>query len=361
MMSYLIINGKKSTDVNGLLIQKLPPITKPLMRTMIEQIDGRAGDIITDLGFNSYDKKVLIGLHGNYNVNEVIAFFNSQGVVTFSDEPDKYYYFKIYQKIDFERLIRFRKATVTFHIQPFKYSLVDRPISKTITPLITFSDFTVTQNGLTVVGNDGVITFTGTPTQATQIEIPINEVTISGGLFTLLGTAKGLNCGACDMRLIKDNTSASQSFGATSVTLKNNDTVTISSDIAFIKTFKKLVFYVIPMQVDFTLEVNLSDGYRPNIEIVNEGNIYSKPTVTLYGKGLVELYLNDKKILDINLSDPITIDAEKMEAFKTNTMVLMNRNVYGNYDDLKLETGKNIISWIGDVSRITVDKYSRWL
>ena len=50
-----------------------------------------------------------------------------------------------------------------------------------------------------------------------------------------------------------------------------------------------------------------------------------------------------------------------MEAFKTDTMVLMNRNVYGNYDDLKLETGKNIISWIGDVSRITVDKYSSWL
>ena len=44
-MNYVILNGVKSTTIKGLLIQSLPPISKPLMRTSIEEIDGRDGDI----------------------------------------------------------------------------------------------------------------------------------------------------------------------------------------------------------------------------------------------------------------------------------------------------------------------------
>ena len=39
-MNYCILNGKKSTLIKGLLIQSLPPITKPLQRTQIDEIDG---------------------------------------------------------------------------------------------------------------------------------------------------------------------------------------------------------------------------------------------------------------------------------------------------------------------------------
>ena len=51
MRNYIILNGKKSTDINGLLIQSLPPISKPKIRTQIEEIDGRDGDIVTKLGY----------------------------------------------------------------------------------------------------------------------------------------------------------------------------------------------------------------------------------------------------------------------------------------------------------------------
>ena len=122
MRNYIILNGTSSNTINGLLIQSLAPISKPLMRTETEEIDGRDGDISIPLGFSAYDKEITIGLYGTYDINQVISFFNSEGTVTFSNEPDKYYNYQIFDQIDFERLIRFKTATVTFHIQPFKFA-----------------------------------------------------------------------------------------------------------------------------------------------------------------------------------------------------------------------------------------------
>ena len=80
-LPYLIINGVSSKNIDGLLIQSLPPITKPKIRTSIEEIDGRDGDIVTTLGYAAYDKPVSIGLKGDYNVDDVIKYFNGSGKV----------------------------------------------------------------------------------------------------------------------------------------------------------------------------------------------------------------------------------------------------------------------------------------
>ena len=129
---YLIINDVDSRTINGLLISELAPISKPVQRTQIEEVDGRDGDIVTPLGFAAYDKVVKIGLTYNYDIDAIIEYFNSSGVVTFSNEPDKYYRFAIYEQIDFERLIRFKTAEVTFHVQPFKFSNLEKPQTFTI-------------------------------------------------------------------------------------------------------------------------------------------------------------------------------------------------------------------------------------
>lgn len=124
-MNYIILNGKKSTMVKGLMIQSLPPITKPLMRSRIEEIDGRDGDIVTKLGYSAYDKEMSIGLFGDYDISEVIDFFNSEGEVIFSNELERKYQYKILNQIDFEKLGIFREARVSFHVQPFKYPSFD--------------------------------------------------------------------------------------------------------------------------------------------------------------------------------------------------------------------------------------------
>ena len=71
-MNYIVLNGMKSTLIKGLLISELPPITKPLIRTKTEEIDGRDGDIVTKLGYAAYDKKMSIGLYGDFNIDDII-------------------------------------------------------------------------------------------------------------------------------------------------------------------------------------------------------------------------------------------------------------------------------------------------
>lgn len=126
-MNYIIWNNKDSRDVKGLLISELPPITKPNMRVKETVIDGVDGSLIEELGYESYDKTVAIGLKIGADLDKVMEFFTGNGEVVFSNEPDKYYIARIIKGIDYARMLRFRVATVTFRVQPFKYNRVEVP------------------------------------------------------------------------------------------------------------------------------------------------------------------------------------------------------------------------------------------
>ncbi len=129
MRNYVIINGVNSTTINGLAINEMPPITKPSIRTNTEEIDGRDGDIVTRLGYSAYDKEMTIGLYGNYVLDEIMSYFNQSGTIIFSTESDKYYNFEILEQIDYEKLLKFKTATITMHCQPFKYEVNETPIA----------------------------------------------------------------------------------------------------------------------------------------------------------------------------------------------------------------------------------------
>lgn len=239
MRPYIIINGVSSNTINGLLIQSLPPISKPPIRTNVEEIDGRDGDVVEILGFGAYDKTFSIGLYGDYNVNDVIAYLNTSGIITFSNERDKYYKFATYQQIDLEKLIRFKQAQVTIHVQPFKYSADEKEILNTYPS----------------------------------------------------GTTRAV------------------------------------------------------------------------ISVRNNGNIYSKPTLTVTGSGAVDILINNKPIFTLNLSDhgeSIILDAESMNATAPNGNYL-NRKVSGDYDNLRLNTGVNAIAVNGDITDVDIANYSRWI
>lgn len=148
-MNYITLNGKRSLLIKGLLISELPPITKPMVRTRIEEIDGRDGDVVTKLGYAAYDKKMTIGLFGDFNIDDIIQYFDSEGTVIFSNEPDKLYRYKILEQIDFSRLLRFRTATVVFHVQPFKVSAVDN--------VLTFDSLGAGDRSLNITNNGNVI------------------------------------------------------------------------------------------------------------------------------------------------------------------------------------------------------------
>ena len=126
-MNYIIWQGVKSTDIKGLLICELPPITKPGMRIKETTIDGIDGSIIEELGYSSYDRPLLIGLTQNANIDAIVKYFSGNGEVVFSNEADKFYKATIVNQIDYARLVRFKTATVVFRVQPFKYKLDEIP------------------------------------------------------------------------------------------------------------------------------------------------------------------------------------------------------------------------------------------
>lgn len=175
MIPYVVINGVTSKTINGLLISNLPAISKPMIRTNTETIDGRDGDITTTLGYSAYDKTFDIGLHGEYNVDDVIKYFDSCGEVIFSNEPDKYYRFAIYNQIDFTKLLRFKKASITMHVQPFKYDANEAER--------TFATGTFSVRNIGNIYSKPVLTITGTG----AVTVTLNNTQI---LTLALGTGK---------------------------------------------------------------------------------------------------------------------------------------------------------------------------
>ena len=362
MLNYITLNGIKSNTIKGLLIQSLPPITKPLLRTETEEIDGRDGDVITKLGYSAYDKEVVIGLYGDYEVNDVLNYFNSEGVVTFSNEPDKYYKYAIYEQIDLEKLLRFKTATITFHVQPFKYSAVDKAYIYNQSNVLKIPNMEYTKDGVTVSATDGVITVTGTHTNPVNIYIPIKPIQATAGAWIFSATANGLNI-SCNVRLVSNYASQSGTFGGRSISLINNTEVSIDADLTEDITYNYLWLNVTDDTTeDFTFTAKFqSNANSGRIEIINRGNIDAKPLLKIKGEGLINLSLSSNLILTINLTEyhEIIIDIDQLNAY--NDSRLLNRYVAGNYDDFKLKAGLNVITWSGIVREFEIDNFSRWI
>lgn len=232
-METITWKGVASNTITGLIICELPPITKPKMKTSIVKIDGRDGDIIEELGYESYTKTIKIGLTNNYDINQVIKYFTGTGSLILSNEANKYYNCKIIEKIDYEKLIRFKKATVKFYVQPFKYL--------------------------------------------------------------------------------------------------NNEA-----------------------------ETDLTIDQETSLTVSNSGLETSKPIITLYGSGTVEISLNGSTVFTYTFpvgETEVIIDSTDEEAYLDGTY--KNRNMVGIFP--KLLPGSNNISWTGSLTRIKVQPRSRWL
>lgn len=356
MINYIELNGEKSTSVKGLIIQSLPPITKPKVRTSTETIDGRDGDIVTKLGYSAYDKEVGIGLHGDFDIDDAIAFFDSEGEVVFGNEPDKYYRYQILDQIDFKRLIRFRTAKVKMHVQPFKYDAVDRTF-EVVNQLIDIKDSSTSRFGVMAASSGGSVRVAGKATNTCEIMVPIDRIVLSG-IYTLTTETSGESAG-CALKLVSRANPDGDSFGGTYTELKSNGTSSVTADAD--AEYDALWLYVqAGTSLDFTLTATMSSNDFHSITLTNRGNVISRPTVTVYGSGNVELAVNSVTVLTFSVDDGyITIDADEMNAYHGGT--LMNRRVVGDYADLTLKAGENVISWRGDVTGIKVEDFSRWL
>lgn len=184
--NYIILNGIRSDLINGLLISELPHVIKPKMRTQIEEIDGRDGAIITDLGYSAYNKEMIIGLYNDFDIDEVIEFFAVSGTAIFSNEPDKVYQYQIAEQIDFARLAHFRTATITFYVQPFKRSAVESAQ--------TFNASTAYVVNAGNIESKPKITLYGTGTTTLSVnDIPVLNIALSNAYNKIIIDAEEMN------------------------------------------------------------------------------------------------------------------------------------------------------------------------
>ena len=129
-MDSFIFKGISSTDFNGIVVNSLPPISKPPKRVNKIQIDGRDGDITEFLGYDSYEKEIEITVLKETNIDELIKWLNGKGTLVLSNEPDKCYEAEIINQIDFSRLEKYEKNKIKFHCQPFKHLLNETELKK---------------------------------------------------------------------------------------------------------------------------------------------------------------------------------------------------------------------------------------
>lgn len=385
-MNYIVLNGKRSDEIRGLLISSLPPITKPKMRTSSEEIDGRDGDIITKLGYSAYDKEFEIGLAGNYNVDDVISYFDSSGEVIFSNEQDKYYKYQLLDQIDFDRLLRFKKAKIKMHVQPFKYdSVADAQKFNNSYFEIENQKKTASGKRITVTVKDGNINIsTRTYSQPLEIMIPV-KVHCNGNenaLWYVTAEAKGTGAEYIGIRVCKDAPNNPQTLGYTIMYLQDGHEVHQWQNLTDIdRTYNYLYIYVAPnhkLDVDLRVSVTNINHY---FAVENKGNVYAKPIYKIRGAGLIDLYthygqagaISSKWRVRMNLSllQELIIDVNSFDAYiidENGNKVYQNRNLLGDYDRLIIETGNRYITWnngtgddYGIIDSITVDEYSRWI
>lgn len=359
-MNYIILNGKKSNQIDGLMIQSLPNVSKPLIRTEIEEIDGKDGDIVTKLGYSAYDRELSIGLFGNFNINDVIRYFDSEGEVVFSNEPDKVYKYQILEQIDFERLVRFRTATVIFHCQPFKYSTIENGRNLTITnQIIHLKPYINNINDISIATINDTVQLIGTATANTEIYIPIDNIYCEAGQYHIKARISGPQDNPISLGIINTMPNAENTLGGLLVDIDEDQGIVRKCEQDHDLECNYLYIYVPEStELDCDLDVSAQKWFAV---VYNMGNTSSHPSLTIKGEGNITLMVNSKPIfvIDLTVYHAITIDVDKMEAYLGD--VLLNRYILGDYDNLILEEGRNIISWDGDVQEIEIADYTRWI
>ena len=102
------------------------------------------------------------------------------------------------------------------------------------------------------------------------------------------------------------------------------------------------------------------------LTVNNVGLENSKPIITLWGSGVIEISINTVGTFQLDFSinpdvpdEYLTVNSEIEECYKDTAKTLKNRSMIGEFPILL--PGENIITWTGILTKIIVEVRSRWL
>ena len=159
---YFTFKGITSTSL-GIIVESMSNFQKPQRRSDMKYIDGKAGATVTEYGYAPYIIKAVIGVKKNADIDTIIAWLDGTGVLICSDDPLKYRDVKVLGDIDYEKLLRFKKAKVDFYVaDPFRYVIAESDITLTSSGTIANTGTVASMPLLKVTGSGTVaLTFGG--------------------------------------------------------------------------------------------------------------------------------------------------------------------------------------------------------
>lgn len=133
MIPFFIFNGKNSRDM-GIIVNKMPAITRPEMKVEEIIVPGRSGSLYIkeNKKFDTYKPfpyQLECTLIDNINAREVFAWLKGEGKLILSKEVDKFYNVLIKSKIDLEQVYKVcNEFSIEFQVQPFAYSVDEKEL-----------------------------------------------------------------------------------------------------------------------------------------------------------------------------------------------------------------------------------------
>lgn len=146
-------------------LENMPPLTRAPRVYKETTVPGGDGSYIEEYGYSAYDMTLNIAVTDTSKLENLVSLLNGSGNLILGNDTTKYYKANFLDGINYEKLMRFRKASVKVRVQPFRYPVTDS--EKTFTAKAT-------------VNNQGtyksmpVITINGTGT----FNVIINDTTV---------------------------------------------------------------------------------------------------------------------------------------------------------------------------------------
>jgi phage-related protein len=168
MYHNFVFNGVSSRQMH-LLVESLPPLSRPPVRYQSVQLPGRAGDLTllegTDI-YEPYLREVRAMPMPGADIHAILGWLRGSGTVSFSHEPDRQQAAKVLDQLDFAHAFADqREGTIRFLCDPFKmafpeeaaisYDVANHPSIDNPGDVIAWPDLTINGSGAVAITING--------------------------------------------------------------------------------------------------------------------------------------------------------------------------------------------------------------
>lgn len=125
-----------------------------------------------------------------------------------------------------------------------------------------------------------------------------------------------------------------------------------------VKIFSEFIIVFNCRPFKYGVQNNIFTITESGSSIINIGSIKSEPIISIYGKGNIELIVNETKISLTNIEDKIILNSVIQDSYNSLGENLNNK-VKGEF--IYLMPGSNNFEWTGNISKIEILPNWRWL